>query len=549
MKPFVAILVAACVAAQTVINIFSDSSCTTAAFPSSTMTIPATTASSPSQGCDNAFGNSYQTLRGTNSDSFYYTYNDLAGPGSHVYGVRVYSTSNSPCTGTPVLQLGTPASVPTACTTGSAACTAAGVSNSLCAGSYQCVSGCIALTPTQTVAPTPSSTPAPIVPAVPAALAITVKMQLCDGYYGCSSGPCVTWTALMGTCVAVAGTGSSSGSPTRNGGSAIITTTNVYWYSDSRCTMFSFYFPYALATNPSPSSSCTTGYVSGSIYYSFNYKALAQYQAVTSGSSTSSSPGSNTLAVALFDPACALPLTTLQFTSSTPGCVASTTYSSTSSFSWGCDGAGNTLINVYLWSATCSELQPDLSTGFMPAGSDKCYALGGWYFGSMGMKLLSSPCSSLALPATPGVASAASSGSAASAAGVSGATVAVSVFVCLAIVGGAAAFLALGGAARVASTLKRRRSNVLSSKASVGANLAAVAVVSAPNPLAASYPPPLGVAPPQAVAAPAPAATDVPPLPPGWSEAWSRTKNAVYWKHISGTASWTRPVMDSDVNA
>ena len=351
----------------------------------------------------------------------------------------------------------------------------------------------------------------------------------------------------MGTCVAVTGTG-GSGSPARNGGSAIITTTNVYWYSDSRCTTFSFYFPFTLATNPSPYSSCTNGYVSGSIYYSFTYKALAQYQAVTSGSSTSSSPGSNTLAVALFDPACASPLTTLQFTSSTPGCVASTTYSSTSSFSWGCDGAGNTLINVYLWSATCSELQPDLSTGFMPAGSDKCYALGGWYFGSMGMKLLSSPCASLALPATPGVASA-SSGSAASAAGVSGATVAVSVFVCLAIVGGAAAFLALGGAARVASTFNRRRATVLSSKASVGANLAAVAVVSAPNPLAASYPPPLGVAPPQAVAAPAPAAADVPPLPPGWSEAWSRSKNAVYWKHISGTASWTRPVMDSDFDA
>ena len=107
MKPFVAILVAACVAAQTVINIYSDPSCTTQA-PNSPVSIPATYASSPSQGCDYASvaGSSYYTLRGTNSDSgSYYTYNDLAA-GSHVYGVLVYSTSSSLCTGTPVLKFG-----------------------------------------------------------------------------------------------------------------------------------------------------------------------------------------------------------------------------------------------------------------------------------------------------------------------------------------------------------------------------------------------------------------------------------------------------------
>lgn len=552
MKAVVAILVDVCVAAQTVINVYTDFNCSPPSFYGFTVPFSANT-SSPSN-CEgiNAYSVSIEKLLGgVSAGGWYYAFNDLAG--SQKYGVLIYKyddyNSFGSCFGKPVLNLSTlgTTSVPTTCTYGFNACIAAGGTGASCDGSFYCESGCTrpspSRTPTPTVTAQVTSSPAPVPPALPDALKqTTVRMQLCDNpqytyNYCASTASCTTWTALLGQCVTTVGTGGSS-SFARNGGSAIITATNLYWYSDARCTTFSFYFPISLATNPTASCSLS-GTVSGMYFNAFAYKALATVQAVTSGGSTTSSLGSNTLAVALFDSTCTSPLTTLQYSSSTPGCVATTTYSSTSSFSWGCDGSGNTLINVHLFSASCSTIQPDLTTGFIPAGSDKCYMLNGYFFGFAGMKLLSSPCSSL--PATPGLST--SSGSTASAIGVSGATVAVSVFVCLAIVGGAAAFFMLGGAALVASTFKRRPT-VLSSKASFGANVATGAVVSAPNPLSTSFPQPVTAAQPLPAAA-----VDVPLLPPGWSEAWSRTKNAVYWRHTSGTTSWTRPVVDSDLGA
>lgn len=208
------------------------------------------------------------------------------------------------------------------------------------------------------------ATPAPIVPSVPPSLAQSLTIQVCE-----SSTRCTAWTGLMGTCVMTSGTG-VSGSIIQNSGSAIFTTNSVFWYSDARCTQLAFYFnmyssnnPLSLERSNNPTSYLTSltsagggsGYpipvtsAQGIILGSLLVKAQAQQKAVTSEDTSSTPGGANTLAVALYgSPTCASLLTTLLHSSITPGCVAATAYSSTSSFSWSCDGFGNTLIKVSL---------------------------------------------------------------------------------------------------------------------------------------------------------------------------------------------------------
>ena len=348
------------------------------------------------------------------------------------------------------------------------------------------------------------ATPAPIVPSVPPSLAQSLTIQVCE-----SSTRCTAWTGLMGTCVMTSGTG-VSGSIIQNAGSAIFTTNSVFWYSDARCTQLAFYFnmyssnnPLSLERSNNPTSYLTSltsagggsgipipvTSAQGIILGSLLVKAQAQQKAVTSEDTSSTPGGANTLAVALYgSPTCASLLTTLLHSSITPGCVAATAYSSTSSFSWSCDGFGNTLIKVYLWSSTCSDLQPDVTTGFIPADGKSCSLLSSWYFGNTGMKLLSSPCATL--PATPGYA--ATSGGAASAASASAANVAsivISVAVCLAIGGMVAAFFYLGGATCVASKCRRRplsAATILASKPASGSHHHSSnqeAVLISPNPI------------------------------------------------------------------